>query len=201
MHAVDPERVANLPQFTAPEIVQRVNDLPGHARWVVLSGGNPGLFLLDELVGLLHDNGYLLMMETQGTIGHPWVQRINDLTVSPKPPSSGNMTTVPTLLDFFRQCEFDQWAHNDISLKIVVFDEQDYQYARAIRNNLYLPLPMFLSVGNPAVGKDVPQHFLENNLLARLRWLCERVLHDEDMRDVRVLPQMHVLIWGNKLGV
>ncbi len=30
--------------------------------------------------------------------------------------------------------------------------------------------------------------------------LMEKVANDVLMRDVRVLPQMHVLAWGNQLG-
>jgi 7-carboxy-7-deazaguanine synthase len=43
-HAVLPELVAALPKMTAEQICNRVRSLPGHPKWVVLSGGNPALF-------------------------------------------------------------------------------------------------------------------------------------------------------------
>jgi 7-carboxy-7-deazaguanine synthase len=39
-----------------------------------------------------------------------------------------------------------------------------------------------------------------DDLLGRLRWLIDKVVIDRWF-DVTVLPQLHVLAWGNKRGV
>ena len=39
------------------------------------------------------------------------------------------------------------------------------------------------------------------HLLDKYHALIDRVIKDEDLRDVKVLPQLHALVWGNKRGV
>jgi 7-carboxy-7-deazaguanine synthase len=89
------------------------------------------------------------------------------------------------------------------SLKIVVFDEADYAYARTVA--LRAPtIPIYLQVGNPAplraAGNAMPDEADFADLLGRLRWLVDRVVTDRWF-DATVLPQLHVLAWGNKRGV
>jgi hypothetical protein len=38
-------------------------------------------------------------------------------------------------------------------------------------------------------------------LLAKLDWLGQKVLADEAMQSAIVLPQLHVLLYGNRRGV
>jgi 7-carboxy-7-deazaguanine synthase len=81
-------------------------------------------------------------------------------------------------------------------LKIVVFDENDYQYARNV-SRMFPRLPIYLQVGNhtpPQVGAvDVM------GLLDRLRWLCERATADQWWNAI-VTPQLHTLLYGNTRG-
>ena len=81
-----------------------------------------------------------------------------------------------------------------VFLKVVVFDDNDYQYARNVAR-MFPFLPFYLQVGNhtPATNVDMP------GLLARLRWLCEKVLADRWYSAI-VTPQMHTLIYGNERG-
>jgi 7-carboxy-7-deazaguanine synthase len=37
--------------------------------------------------------------------------------------------------------------------------------------------------------------------LTQFEWLIEQAVHSPIMNDVKVLPQLHTLIWGNKRGV
>src|SRR5262249_31624780 len=88
-------------------------------------------------------------------------------------------------------------------LKIVVFDEADYAFARAAAAR-YPKLPVYLQVGNPAplIGPDsATADALDlEDLLHRLRWLAGKGIAD-DWFAATVLPQLHVLAWGNKRGV
>jgi 7-carboxy-7-deazaguanine synthase len=84
-----------------------------------------------------------------------------------------------------------------VSLKVVVFDEADYQFARRV-HQLHPGVPFYLSVGNPS-----PQSGDEadaSDLTRRLEWLLERAARD-GWFDVTISPQLHVLLWGNKRGV
>lgn len=85
-----------------------------------------------------------------------------------------------------------------ICLKLVIFDEEDYQYARATATR-YPHLPLYLQAGNHTLPHLAEEIDLPG-ILSRLDWLIERVLRDQWYR-VTVLPQMHTLLWGNTRGV
>lgn len=55
----------------------------GPSRWIILTGGEPALQLDGTLVGTLHDAGYRLAIETNGT--RPLPPGIDWVCVSPKP--------------------------------------------------------------------------------------------------------------------
>lgn len=92
-------------------------------------------------------------------------------------------------------------ADTRVSLKLVIADEADYQWARALAAD-YPQLPLFLQPCNPTPATpEQPQRETDTPALnARLRWLVERIATDRWYRP-RVLPQLHVLIWNNERGV
>jgi 7-carboxy-7-deazaguanine synthase len=187
LYAVEPEQVqAEAEWLTVDEIVARLDALSSHTPWVTLSGGNPAMHDLGALVARLHTSGRKAAIETQGTVYRPWIADCDVVTVSPKPPSSG-MTTNYAKLDRFA-------ALSQANLKVVVFDEADYQYARAIHQR-YSAAPFTLQVGN-ALGEDDTAA-----LLRKLDWLAQRAMRDEAMGDALVLPQLHTLMYGNRRGV
>lgn len=88
--------------LSAEGIIERLNSLSenGYSH-VTISGGNPALHKgIGELVALLNEKGVATAIETQGTIFQCWINRVDEVTVSPKPPSSG-METDWTKLDLF----------------------------------------------------------------------------------------------------
>ena len=84
-----------------------------------------------------------------------------------------------------------------IVLKVVVFDDGDYTYAKEVHAR-YPLTPMYLRPGN-ATPPQVGTFDLEG-VLSKTRWLIEKVT-GEQWNDVTVLPQMHSLLWGNTKGV
>ena len=62
----------------------------------------------------------------------------------------------------------------------------------------YPDLPLYLQPGNPEVDPDQPVDVAA--LAHRLEWLIGRVTQDGWFRP-RVLPQLHVTLWGNQRGV
>lgn len=64
------------------EIVARVVALRGESRLVVLTGGEPSLFVTEGLVAKLHDAGAVVAMETNGT--HALPAGLDFVTLSPK---------------------------------------------------------------------------------------------------------------------
>lgn len=71
-------------------ILTRIYDLSNkQPMWITLSGGNPATQELGHLIELGQKRGYQFSMETQGSIAKTWFSLLNQLTLSPKPPSSG----------------------------------------------------------------------------------------------------------------
>lgn len=203
-HAVLPEHVRLLPRLVEDEIIEALVELPATAQWVVYSGGNPALFDLTQLTEDLHEGGYSVMVETQGTLYKPWLRLVDEVCVSPKGPSAGIGTHEQSLerLCDFMACE-GMLDHHSIYLKIPIFSEEDYAFARDVRR-IFPGVEMFLSVGNPlppraGVLQDTSNALLRTTLLTRTEELARKVLEERDllMSTVRIFPQQHVLVWGN----
>ncbi|WP_062047108.1 7-carboxy-7-deazaguanine synthase QueE [Bacillus sp. JCM 19034] len=162
---------------------------------VTISGGNPALHRgLGEFVSLCHQENWTVAIETQGSIWQDWLFEVDEVTVSPKPPSS-NMETDYTKLDYM----LSQLSINKVSLKVVIFDERDFDYALHIHKR-YPEVRMFLQVGNNELTM-MDNDQLISKLLQRYEWLVEQTLRSSEMNNVRVLPQLHTFLWGNKRGV
>ncbi|MGO3355930.1 MAG: 7-carboxy-7-deazaguanine synthase QueE [Oceanisphaera sp.] len=198
LYAVEPRFKADWAAMTAPQVLAEVARLSGAKPLLItLSGGNPALQPLAELLELGHAQGYTFAIETQGSKAQPWFAQLEHLTLSPKPPSAGMS---------FHQARFDECvaqagAHTKVSLKLVIADEADYQWARAFAAH-YPQLPLTLQPCNLAPATpELPE--LETDLDAlnnKLRWLVDKVTED-GWFNARVLPQLHVLIWNNARGV
>ncbi|ULG72499.1 7-carboxy-7-deazaguanine synthase QueE [Macrococcus brunensis] len=181
--------------MTAEAIYKELRKIGGQSfNHVTISGGNPALIKdIGTLVDLLHSVGCQVALETQGSKFQTWMRDIDQLTISPKPPSS-HMKQSLTILDEV----ISQLDATKINLKVVVFDEADYQFAKQIHHR-YLNLPFYVQVGNPYLEDDVHDH--TSKLLARYEELIEHVMQDAGMNDVYVTPQLHTLLWSNKKGV
>lgn len=71
--------------LTDEEILARINAYP--CKMVILTGGEPGLWIDDELIDKLHNAGKYIAIETNGTCILP--QQIDWVTCSPK--QGGNL--------------------------------------------------------------------------------------------------------------
>jgi 7-carboxy-7-deazaguanine synthase len=164
---------------------------------VTISGGNPALLKqLNELIDVLHGRGFTVALETQGSRWQDWFMEIDDLTLSPKPPSS-KMTTDWAILDSI----VDKLSNGkrNFSLKIVIFGDADLEYAKVVHRR-YPAVSFFLQAGNNDV-LEPNRDALQQHLTERYEWLINSVMTSRDFKQVRVLPQLHTWIWGNKRGV
>ena len=84
-------------------------------------------------------------------------------------------------------------------LKVVVFDDMDYEYAKIVHQR-YPSIPFFLQVGNND-SKTTDDEKLIKELLTKYEWLIDKAMDDDDLKNVKILPQLHTFIWGNKRGV
>ncbi|WP_110927284.1 7-carboxy-7-deazaguanine synthase QueE [Bacillus massiliglaciei] len=187
-------------QMTAEEIWAELKNIGGRGfSFVTISGGNPALLKnIDSLVRILKEKKIKIGVETQGSRWQDWLYEIDELTVSPKPPSSGMKTDFIVLTDILSKLKA-QNENQHVSLKIVIFDEIDYEYAKKV-HQMYPEFPFFLQVGNDDIQTADTQE-LAGRLLKKYEDLVDRVINDAEINDVKVLPQLHALVWGNKRGV
>ncbi|RUS45193.1 7-carboxy-7-deazaguanine synthase QueE [Cohnella sp. AR92] len=184
--------------LSAGRIVQELRELGGDAfDHVTLSGGNPALHAqLGVLIEQLQASGIKVALETQGSLWQPWFARIDELTLSPKPPSS-RMETDWEALD--RIAQRLQEAGSRFSLKVVVFDDRDLDYAAQVHER-YPGVAFYVQAGNGKLDERDASRMLPY-LLERYQWLIDRVMPRADLKGAHVLPQLHTWVWGNKKGV
>ncbi|MFP4051476.1 MAG: 7-carboxy-7-deazaguanine synthase QueE [Thermoplasmata archaeon] len=161
-------------KMTIEEITESVDDFP--AKRVCLTGGEP--LVQNEIYELIDALIYEheLTLETNGSLDITKLTKM-DLMISMdyKTPSSlmaGKMKEEN--LGLLR--ERDQ-------LKFVIDDRKDYEYSKEVINNHPIKSEIIFQ---PMGGK-------------KLKKLAEWVLEDD--LDVKVLPQLHKIIWGDKKGV
>lgn len=165
-HAVVPEKVRDLERLTQAQITGRlfawVDKHPG-PNWLTISGGNPALYDLGEVVERWHwvmqDRDGKVAVETQGSRWQNWLYEVDLLTISPKPPSSemprGSDSWAPSremLSKFMAKLgNADLGGSKRVCLKVVVFDEADYEFARKVHRD-YPLVPFYLSTGTAMGG-------------------------------------------------
>jgi 7-carboxy-7-deazaguanine synthase len=179
--------------ISAEEIAEQVHMLGTH--YVVLTGGEPMLQKdLAQLAQILKDRGHHLTVETNTTIFRAGTIPLIDLwSLSPKLPSAGeDYLNHPVIERFLATLRSDQQQW-----KFVIRDDEDEQRLRSLLRQYPLfaeqRLPIILQPEGDAATPDYP---------AALERLAERVRDPFwNTYDVRVLPQLHVIIWGRRRWV
>jgi len=198
MHAVDPKQVKANAAWETPEHIRERLDTLRPSEWVTLSGGDPVMWDLDPLVHLLNTDGkYAVAVETEGAMWRPWLKYCRIVTLSPKGPSSGMLDKLDhDVLGNYAQVA----SHGNLAfivMKIVVFDLEDLMFARGMFGRYPMFKP-FLSVGTPL---NIPHNSTKFEICRRMQWLFDEALKYDDLVDVTITPQLHVLAWGHQKGV
>jgi 7-carboxy-7-deazaguanine synthase len=160
-------------EMSLEQIMKKVSKLK--AKHVCLTGGEPMMQReAPKLVQMLVDEGYMVVLETNGAMLLDELPCVETLTISMdiKCPSSGESGKM-----LFENIELlgptDQ-------LKLIISDGRDYEYAKEVLRKY---APKCEVIFTPVGGTD-------------LKDLAEKVL--KDGLDVRVLPQLHKIIWGDE---
>lgn len=231
MHAVDPNAVKMHAEWLNPtQILGQLLKLDPDKTtpWVTLSGGNPAMWDLQELVQLLTDAGWKVAVETQGSIWRPWLGEVHMLTISPKPPGMGEEFHWDSFKKFLSHLSSQynrQMGRMGACIKVPVFNQMDLEFVASLSELLdeRMPFPLntyqwfprsarYISLGNPYPPQlreeDLRQHLDQNveadlqyDLLKQYKILLEDYLKDPRLSLWKFLPQLHVLVWGNKAGV
>ena len=174
------------PQIVADEVITL------GARHVVLTGGEPLLQKeLPHLAALLKAQAYHLTIETNATImREPLLPLIDLWSLSPKLNSAGENYLRPETLERF----LDVLRPDQQQWKFVVRDDADERLLRTLLASypafIKQQLPIILQPEGESAQAAYP-HALER-LAERLRDPFWRLYN------VRVLPQLHIIIWGRK---
>ena len=216
MFAVDPKQIrAGRAMMTTGEILTTVKSLP-QAPYLTLTGGDPCLHQhLGEIINPLNVAGIRIAVETQGELFPDWLSQADVITFSPKPPSSGNVVDYRAINEWI----YSKWGYmkraTQICIKVVCFDDLDYQYALQVYNSIAHPLydSFYFTAGTPGFDntKEVlPQptsrEAAEARAIERIlgivggeRWLADKmVMHAGDTNfnhKVHVGCQQHALLW------
>lgn len=211
LHAVLPQLIKTHARgMSSRDIFMELESKSGHCKTVTLSGGNPCMWDLGWLVAEFNIRGWKVAVETQGTIWQDWIWGCDYVTVSPKGPGMGEKFE-PEVFDAFvtkwtRAFPNHQHTEKVFSLKIVIFGQEDIEFAKTVHME-YPDIPMYLSLGNPYPPKPAKQDeglediiSIGDTLLHRMKVLYDDVKNEPILHDIRFLPQMHVLLWGNERG-
>lgn len=155
-------------------LVQQASDV-SH---VCITGGEPMLQSeLPELLALLLSKGKHIVLETNGSVDIGGLPNEKNLMISMdiKCPSSG-MSDRMLMSNIQLLGEKDQ-------LKFIISNDDDFEFAINVLEEIEIDTNVIFS---PVGGMD-------------LKPLAEKVL--DRKLDVRVLPQLHKIIWGDRRSV
>ena len=190
LYAVLPEFKKDWIKHTPEQIMEKVEELSKEPILITFSGGNPALHDLKPVIDLAHSKGYTTTMETQGSVPQMWFNDLTHLIISPKPPSSQMKTDWLKLNDCINSVQ----DPNKISLKVVVNDISDYNYALEVFDRYPFIKNRFITPCNTSPGDPDFDAIYE-----KARFVVDTVLKDKRY-DITILPQLHVLLYGNERG-
>jgi len=143
---------------------------------------------ISRLVGLVKERFQMkITVETNGTAKQPFIKGIDLLTISPKMSNSGQLKflEIRVLKDLLK-------SYN-CQLKFVIEDiEKDVSEAMELVDMLETAVPVVLQP--QGMNFSTPIEYLD--FLRNLWNYCKTY-----RRDVRCLPQLHVLLFGRKRGI
>jgi 7-carboxy-7-deazaguanine synthase len=153
-------------EMTLGEIARRVGEIPGH--YICITGGEP-LLQGDQLLPLLkylQEQGYIIDIETNGTVDFSQFQPYASICMDVKCPSSGAASDHSLLCNI---------SEND-AVKFVVADREDCAYATAVLRDHPVKGEIFFS---PVFGSDYRQiadFIVTRDLWIRLQFQLHKII-------------------------
>ncbi len=206
MHAVDPNEIKkNAKYMDADDILNlyKTNEELFISDWVTLSGGNPVMWDLSEVVSGLKERGFKIAVETQGSVFKNWLNMCDLITVSPKFSGMQERSTIDSIKEFMTECA-KAGCTNNINIKVPVFNGDDLEKAQDILlDDILTHFPLYLSLGNPhppEIDKEsMDRDALAIELLKLYREVAEAIKEYPILVEQAIfLPQLHVLAYGNE---
>lgn len=159
---------------------------------VTITGGNPCIYDLTDLIEELHVLGFSIFVETQGTKWQPWLKLVDYISISPKSFSSGNVTSISDITKFHASVVE---ASVDFAFKVVVATDEDFSYVESLVDNKITNIIL-------QVADDISSEYTLEKYVKSYQELIEVVLEkakvDLRYRDITILPQLHKVVWGRR---
>ena len=181
--------------YTKKELLNNVLNLckKTNTSHIILTGGNPCLYDFSDIIINLHQNEITVDIETQGSILPSWLSMCDLVVISPKPPSSGQKDIFLNVKSFILEN-----AERTV-IKIPVFNKEDITFLEKYYDAFEkYKIRIYCSVGNNIV--DDCDEDIVNESLKAYRKLIDEIFNKTKMKSIHILPQLHVLLWGNKRG-
>ena len=204
LFAVLPDQIKEHRTLMTPqEVIAAIRELPA-APYITFTGGDPCIQTrLGDIVSDMNHLGMRVAVETQGMYFPEWLKECDVLTFSPKGPRSGNVVDPLPLADYL--VSLGRVRSQEVCIKIVVFDEEDFSYALSVYNIIpptyydafYFTAGTVLEdiQGNKLSPFDKTIGVIQNEqALADLMLNCGVPFNDK----VRLGCQQHVLLWPDK---
>jgi len=164
---------------TEMEIDEIIDEIKKYqTKWVCVTGGEPLLQKdIYKFINRLLDMDYKVLVETNGSISIENLPCEENIIVDMdiKTPSSG-------MSQFMDLSNLELLGKKD-TVKFVIANDEDYEFMKNFIKNHEINAEIIVQ---PEGNKN-------------LKELVEKVLSDQ--LNVRVLPQLHKIIWGDRRGV
>lgn len=202
IEAVLPEYHKHITQMSVSQIAHLVT-VQAHnnnTEWVIITGGNPTLYNLEDLIRKLHNNNLKVCVETQGSIVAGWLAACDNVVVSPSSPSSQmSLHTKKSILrELLETLELNGTPH---VLKVLIDDRADFIYATLLHQS-FPKVDMYLSVCNTDFTDYPTGSYKERlhkcSILQKLKEITEWNLNTIGMENVKVLAPLDTLLYGNR---
>lgn len=175
-------------EMSEEEILKDVNKF--NNLWVCITGGEPLLQALTKLLPLLYKNGNKITIETNGTISPDinGLSLVHFWSVSPKLSNS-------RMEKYLNLEVLKQFSHRPSQFKFVIEEQKDMFEALELIKILEFQTVIFQPQGLLFKNNDKYLKFIEE--------MVKIVKEGTDFHkfNIRVMPQLHRLIWGQKRGV
>jgi len=175
----------NYTKMTILSIIKKLEK--NYTSTVVITGGNPCIYDLTELIKELKERGFFVCVETQGSLFPDWLSLVDLVVISPKPPSAKTKN-----FDIKNFGISSRYLLNYIIKPVVdINNKEDMKWLDKLYEELGGSTPFYIQLCTYKKDNQI-------SLLKRYRKLVEYVMKKKDWKEVFVLPQLHSLTWGIK---
>jgi len=165
----------NAVERNTKEIMEEIDKLNNGINSVLITGGEPLLQDIEEIVDKLHKKNYYITIETNGSVYDDVLQKIDFISVDIKTPSSNNETN-----DLFIFTKIiNAIKKRNGQMKAVIADRIDYDFLKKFIEENSFNVPLIIQ---PCWGKLNYKELCE-------MYLTNPIIHN----NVRVLLQIHKL--------